>query len=329
MGFLEIVEHIISHTIADTLYLIPFLFATYVAMEWLEHKTGTRTQDAIRDAGVAGPVIGALLGVVPQCGFSAAAATLYAGRVVTLGTLFAVFLSTSDEMLPIFLAEKVPGTSILLIMGTKVFIGMLAGFLIDAAMRLMRRNDDGLRIHELCADANCGCEEDCETCREHPHLVYEHCEDCYFPDDHHHDHAHDHAHGWGAIMKSALIHTLQVLVFIFIITFILNALLETVGESALEGILGGDSFFSIIVAALVGLIPNCAASILIAQLYIEGILGSGAMLAGLLVSAGIGLLVLFRTNRNPGQNVGIVAGLYVIGVLCGVICSSLGISFLP
>lgn len=329
MEFLETVEHIVSHTIADTLYLIPFLFATYLAMEWLEHKTGTRTQDAIRDAGVAGPVIGAILGVVPQCGFSAAAATLYAGRVITLGTLFAVFLSTSDEMLPIFLAEKVPATSILMIMGTKVFVGMLMGFLIDAVMRLMRRHDDGLRIHELCADANCGCEEDCETCRENPQLVYEHCEDCFYPDDHEHDHEHDHAHGWGAIMKSALIHTLQVLIFIVIITLLLNTVLETVGESALEGILGGDSFFSIMVAALVGLIPNCAASILIAQLYIEGILGSGAMLAGLLVSAGIGLLVLFRTNRNPGQNIGIVAGLYVISVVCGVICSSLGISFLP
>ena len=329
MEFLEIVEHIVSHTIADTLYLIPFLFATYVAMEWLEHKTGTRTQDAIRNAGVAGPVIGAILGVVPQCGFSAAAATLYSGRVITLGTMFAVFLSTSDEMLPIFLAEKVPGTSILLIMGTKVFIGMLAGFLIDMVMRLLRRHDDEFRIHELCADANCGCEEDCETCRQNPHLVYEHCEDCYYPDEHEHDHSHDHAHGWGAIMKSAFIHTVQVLIFILIITFILNALLETVGESALEGILGGDSFFSIAVAGLVGLIPNCAASILIAQLYIEGILGSGAMLSGLLVSAGIGLLVLVRTNRNPRQNIAIIAGLYVIGVLCGVICSNLGISFLP
>lgn len=329
MGFLEIVEHVVSHSIADTLYLIPFLFATYVAMEWLEHKTGTRTQDAIRHAGAAGPVVGAILGVVPQCGFSAAAATLYAGRVVTLGTLFAVFLSTSDEMLPIFLAEKVPATTILTIMGSKVVIGMLAGFLVDAVMRIARRHDDELRIHELCADANCGCETDCETCRRNPELVYEHCDDCYFPDDHAHDHSHDHAHGWGAILKSALVHTFQVIVFIFVITLVLNAVLETVGEDALAGVLGGDSVFSVMVAALVGLVPNCAASIVIAQLYIEGVLGSGAMLAGLLVSAGIGLLVLVRTNRNWRQNAGIVATLYAIGVACGIVCSSLGISFLP
>lgn len=329
MGFLEIVEHVVAHSIADTLYLIPFLFATYVAMEWLEHKTGTRTQDAIRNAGSAGSVIGAVLGVVPQCGFSAAAATLYAGRVITLGTLFAVFLSTSDEMLPIFLAEKVPGTAILQIMGTKMLIGMLAGFVIDAVMRIARKHDDGLRIHELCADANCGCEQDCETCRRDPMLRYEHCEDCYYPNAHEHDHTHDHAHGWGAIMKSALVHTVQVIVFIFVITLLLNVVLETVGESALEGILGGDSFLSVAVAALVGLIPNCAASIVIAQLYIEGVLGSGAMLAGLLVSAGIGLLVLVRTNKNWRQNIGIIVLLYVIGVACGMVCSSLGISFLP
>lgn len=329
MGFLELVEHVVAHSIADTLYLIPFLFATYFAMEWLEHKTGARTQDAIRNAGSAGPIIGAVLGVVPQCGFSAAAATLYAGRVITLGTMFAVFLSTSDEMLPIFLAEKVPGTSILQIMGTKMLIGMLAGFVIDAVLRMAHRQDDVLRIHELCADANCGCEQDCETCRRDPALRYEHCDDCYYPHAHEHDHTHDHAHGWGAILKSALVHTVQVVVFIFVITLLLNIVLETVGESALEGVLGGDSFLSVAVAALVGLIPNCAASIVIAQLYIEGVLGSGAMLAGLLVSAGIGLLVLVRTNRNWRQNLGIIVVLYAIGVACGMVCSSLGISFLP
>lgn len=327
MEFLEIVEHVVSHSVADTIYLIPFLFATYVAMEWLEHRTGARTQEAVRNAGAAGPVLGAVLGVVPQCGFSASAATLYAGRVVTIGTLFAVFLSTSDEMLPIFLAEKVPATSILMIMGAKVLIGMLAGFIIDAAMRVSRRDDESLRIHELCAEARCGCEIDCETCRRNPELVYEHCDDCYYVDDHEHDHSHD--HGWGAVLKSALVHTLQVTLFIFAITFVLNIVLETAGEGVLAGVLGGDSFLSVAVAALVGLVPNCAASVVIAQLYLEGVLGSGAMLAGLLVSAGIGLLVLVRTNRNWRQNLAIIAVLYAIGVVCGAVCSSLGISFLP
>ncbi len=329
MELLEIVEHVLTHSIADTLYLIPFLFATYVGMEWLEHKTGSRTQNAIRKAGVFGPVIGAVLGAVPQCGFSASAATLYAGRVVTIGTLFAVFLSTSDEMLPIFLAEQVPLGTIVAIIGAKVLVGIVAGLIIDLGVRLIRHRHDDLRIHELCAEANCGCEEDCETCRQNPHRVYEHCEDDYGrrAADCEHDHTHDHAHGWGAIFKSALIHTLQITLFIFLITIVLNVFFETIGEDALAFILGGDSIFSIMTAGLVGLIPNCAASIIIAQLYVAGVLGPGAMMSGLLVSAGIGLLVLARTNRNAGQNVAIIVGLYAIGVAAGIACSMFGITF--
>lgn len=328
MEFIEIVEHVIEHTIADTLYLIPFLFATYVAMEWLEHMTGARTQDAIRRAGNFGPIIGALLGVVPQCGFSAAAATLYAGRVITLGTLFAVFLSTSDEMLPIFIAEQVPLPTILSILGTKMAIGIVAGFVVDLVMRLAHRREIvELKIHELCAEANCGCEEDCETCLQTPTRVYEHCEDSARVRGHEHDHSQDHKHGWGSIFKSALKHTLQILLFVMLITLVLNTVLETVGEDALVAVLGGDSVFSIMVSALVGLIPNCAASLVIAQLYIQGVLGSGAMLAGLLVSAGIGLLVLCRTNRHFGQNLGIIAVLWAIGVASGVVVGYMGLSF--
>lgn len=330
MNIVELAGHVLEHSIADTIYLIPFLFATYIAMEWLEHKTGTRTQESIRRAGAAGPVVGAVLGVVPQCGFSAAASTLYAGRVITLGTLFAVFLSTSDEMLPIFLAQKVPVSAILAILGVKVAVGMLAGFVIDAFARMGRRDESNLRIHELCASADCGCTRDCETCQHHPELVYEHGDDCSYgcTHDHHlHDHSHDRAHGWGHIFKSALVHTVKICAFIFVVTIVLNVILEVAGEEFLESTLGGDSFGSIAATALVGLIPNCAASLVIAQLYVEGVLGAGAMLSGLLVSAGIGLLILFRTNRNVLQNVGIVAGLYAISVACGMVCASFGVSF--
>lgn len=325
---LHIAEHVLEHSLADTLYLIPFLFVTYLAMEWIEHRTGKKTQVAIRKAGAAGPAIGAVLGVVPQCGFSAVAATLYAGRVITLGTLYAVFLSTSDEMLPIFLAENMPLSTILAILGTKVAIGMVAGFLTDALLRITHRQESKYKIHEICEQDDCGCHEDCETCEENPELAYEHMDDCCEGCDHeHHEHDHSHDGGWKSILLSALKHTLQIMVFIFIITVILNVLLETVGEEALENSLGGDSLASILLSALVGLIPNCAASIVIAQLYIEGILGAGSMLAGLLVSAGVGLLVLVRTNRHWKQNVVIIFGLYFIGVLCGCICAVLGVTF--
>lgn len=328
-GFLHITEHVLSHAIADTLYLVPFLYLTYLMMEWLEHKTGTKTQDAVRRAGAAGPAIGALLGVVPQCGFSAVSATLYAGRVITLGTLFAVFLSTSDEMLPIFLAEQVPLGQIASIMGAKVVVGMLMGFLVDAGMRLARRYHQAYRIHELCEHDQCGCGPECDTCEKDPELVYEHAEDCCAGCTHEH-HAHEHAHddhGWKGILLSALKHTVQVMVFIFLITVALDAVIEVVGEDALGDILTSNSVLSIFGSALIGLIPNCAASIVIADLYVEGILGAPAMFAGLLVSAGVGLLVLVRTNRHWRQNVAIIGGLYAMGVAWGLIALALGITF--
>ncbi len=289
---MHIAGHVLEHSVADTLYIIPFLFVTYLAMEWLEHKTGGRAQAAIQRAGAAGPVVGAVVGAVPQCGFSAAAATPWAGRVITLGTLFAVFLSTSDEMLPIFLAEQVPFDVILKIIGAKIVIGMVMGFIVDAALRIARRIDAPLHIHELC--------------------------------EHDHCHCHD---GEGGILKSAVKHTLQVTVFIFVITIVLNAVLEVVGEDVLAEFLAANPALSVFGSALVGLVPNCAASVVIAQLYVEGVLGSGAMLAGLLVSAGVGLLVLVRTNRRPRENVAIIVGLYATGVVWGLVANALGIVF--
>ena len=313
----HIIGHVLEHSIEDTLYLIPFLFVTYLAMEWLEHKAGDKAEEAVRRAGAAGPVVGALVGIVPQCGFSAAAATLWAGRVITLGTLFAVFLSTSDEMLPIFLAEQVAPMTILKIMGVKLMIGMVMGFVVDAAIRLARRDREKLRIHELCERDRCHCNGDCETCEQQPELAY----------DFERDEEHEHHHEGGSILRSALKHTVQVTVFIFIITLVLDGALELVGEDALAAFLGSNPVLSVLGSALVGLIPNCAASVVIAQLYVEGALGAGAMMAGLLVSAGVGLLVLFRTNRGLRQNLIVLAGLWATGVFWGLIISAFGIAF--
>ena len=313
----HLIGHVLEHSVEDTLYLIPFLFVTYLAMEWLEHKAGDKAEEAVRRAGAAGPVVGALVGIVPQCGFSAAAATLWAGRVITLGTLFAVFLSTSDEMLPIFLAEQVAPATILKIMGVKLMIGMVMGFVVDAAVRLARRDRERLRIHELCERDRCHCNGDCDACEQQPELAY----------DYEHDEEHEHHHEGGSILRSALTHTVQVTVFIFVITLVLDGARELVGEDALGAFLGSNPVLSVLGSALVGLIPNCAASVVIAQLYVEGALGAGAMMAGLLVSAGVGLLVLFRTNRGLRQNLIVLAGLWATGVFWGLIISAFGIAF--
>lgn len=347
----------------DTLSLVPFLLVTYLALETLEHVAGDRVNGAIKRAGAAGPVVGSLLGMVPQCGFSAMAATLYAGRVVTLGTLVAVFLSTSDEMLPLLLAEQVPVQTMAMLLASKALIALVTGFIVDAAIRGLRRNarahaairrtvlgtaanpahvncahDDHTggdiidevaeagvsadHIHELCERDHCGCDEDED---EHGH---DHSHDHGHADEHerHHDHSHSHE---GApivsIIRSAISHTVQVSVFIFLVTLILVAVLETFGESAIEQFLRGNEMLAVLGSALVGLIPNCSASVVITQLYLEGVLQLAPMLAGTLISAGVGYLVLFRTNRSARENAMFLIMMYVIGAGWGLILSAFGL----
>lgn len=347
----------------DTLSLVPFLLVTYLALETLEHVAGDSVNGAIKRAGAAGPVVGSLLGMVPQCGFSAMAATLYAGRVVTLGTLVAVFLSTSDEMLPLLLAEQVPVQTMAMLLASKALIALVTGFIVDAAIRGLRRNarahaairrtvlgtaanpahvncahDDHTggdiidevaeagvsadHIHELCERDHCGCDEDED---EHGH---DHSHDHGHADEHerHHDHSHSYE---GApivsIIRSAISHTVQVSVFIFLVTLILVAVLETFGESAIEQFLRGNETLAVLGSALVGLIPNCSASVVITQLYLEGALQLAPMLAGTLISASVGYLVLFRTNRSARENVVFLVMMYVIGAGWGLILSAVGL----
>lgn len=353
----------------DTLSLVPFLLVTYLALETLEHVAGDRVNGAIKRAGAAGPVVGSLLGIVPQCGFSAMAATLYAGRVVTLGTLVAVFLSTSDEMLPLLLAEQVPVQTMAMLLASKALIALVTGFIVDAAIRGLRSNarahaairrtvlgtaanpvhvncahDDHTggdiidevaeagvsadHIHELCERDHCGCDDDeDEHERDHGHS---HDHGHTGEHEHHHGHGHDHGHSHeGApvlsIIRSAISHTVQVSVFIFLVTLVLVAVLETFGESAIEQFLRGNETLAVLGSALVGLIPNCSASVVITQLYLEGALQLAPMLAGTLISAGVGYLVLFRTNRSARENVMFLAMMYVIGAGWGLVLSAFGL----
>lgn len=292
---MDLILDVSFDALKDTGYLIPFLYITYVAMEWLEIKTSDSATNRVMNAGKLGPAIGAFLGLLPQCGFSAAAATLYAGRVITRGTLIAVFLATSDEMLPIFIAKAVPVEQILTLLATKFAIGMVAGFIIDAVLHFRHTNSTAFKIHELCEQEECSCDECC--CGSDT--------------------------GFRSILFYALIHTIQVTIFVFIINLILGFLIQFAGEDSIGNFLKTNDSFSIVLSAIVGLIPNCAASIAIADLWTEGLLSTGAMLSGLLVSAGIGLIVLFRTNQEPKRNLSIVATLLVIGIACGFVATLL------
>lgn len=284
---------VIADTLVDALKLLPFLFLTYLAMEYIEHKAGDKAEELVKKAGGFGPLIGSILGIVPQCGFSTAASNLYAGRIITLGTLVSIFLSTSDEMLPVFISNQVAIGTILKILSIKVVIGMAAGFAIDLILQKKHKEDgetEHLKIDEMCDHQHCHCEQ-------------------------------------GNIWKSAISHTLQILFFIVAVSFILNLLISYIGEDSLSALLSNRPVLGPVIAGLVGLIPNCAASVVLTQLYLEGMINGGAMMAGLLVGAGVGLLVLFRVNENVKENVRIALLLYVIGVVSGILIETAGLTF--
>lgn len=318
---MDVIIDALIDSLKDTLELVPFLFLTYLAMEALEHGMAGRTEDIIRKADKSGPIVGALLGALPQCGFSAMAGTLYAGGVVTVGTLVAVILSTSDEMIPVFIAHQEPVSRLLSIVGVKVVVGMAVGLVLDAVLRLTHRSGDGhAHIHELCDRAHCHCNDELgESDAAH---------DAAASSDgvagHHHPHAHNAA--WG-IVRSAAIHTVEVTFFIFLVTLAFGLVFSLVGQNAIGEFLGVHPVRATFLAALIGLIPNCGASVVIAELYLDGSLAAGPMLAGLLVSGGMGLLVLFRTNPNMRKNVTVTLFVYAVGVAVGLLANALGIVF--
>lgn len=281
---------IILDSVIDSVKLLPFLFLTYLFMEWLEHKTGSAARNRIRTAGKLGPVWGGLLGMIPQCGFSAAASSLFAGRVITVGTLIAVYLSTSDEMFPIMISNAVPAATIIKILACKAAIGILSGLIVEYVYtHILKKQEKDMDIHEICEEEHCNCE-----------------------------------HG---LISSALSHTLHVFVYIFLISLALNIIIGLVGEETLAGLFTGAPVVGELIAAIVGLIPNCASSVVITQLYLDHIIGAGAMMAGLLVNAGVGLLILFRLNHDRVQNLKIIGTLYGLGVFWGIVIELSGIVF--
>lgn len=275
--------HALLHALEHTWPILPFLYLTYLGMEFLERRAGEKTEQAIARAGRAGPVAGALLGALPQCGFSAAGATLYAGRIVSVGTLLAIFLSTSDEMLPLLISTGTSAGKILTILGVKVAVAVLAGLAIDAVSRLIHK-DHGHEHHigEMCQSGRC------------------HCDD-------------------RSLWLAALIHTLQIAASVFFISVALNFALELAGDQALTEFLSASPLLGCLLSAVVGLIPNCASSVAITQLYLSGVLSAGAMLSGLLVGAGVGVLVLLRVNRPVKDSLRVMGLLFAIGLAVGLL----------
>lgn len=274
---------LIGDSLLDTLKLLPFLFLTYILMEYLEHRAGGSAEKFLKRSGQFGSLIGSALGILPQCGFSSAAAGLYSARVISVGTLIAVFLSTSDEMVPIFIVNG-NITLILKVLAVKFVIALVAGLAIDLILKAIYKKKGIIpepNIEELCERDNCHCKHD--------------------------------------ILKSALVHTGKVTLFIFIFSFVLNFLVYFVGESNIALLILNKPVIANILAAIVGLIPNCASSVVISELFLDGTLSAGALISGLLVNSGVALAVLFRTNRPRKNTLAIVGILLAISIVAGIV----------
>lgn len=276
---------IILDTLIDTLKLIPFLFITFLIIEVIEHKLNNK--NIISKSKKYGPLIGSLLGAIPQCGFSVMATNLYITRIITLGTLISIYLSTSDEMLPILISENINITTIIVIILIKVIFAIIYGIIIDLILSKKQRKQEK-ENYSICDEEHCHCEK--------------------------------------GIFIPALKHTLNITIFIMIITFIINIIFSFVGEDILSKILLKNSIFSPFITSLIGLIPNCASSVMLTELYINNAINVSSLISGLLTGSGAALLILFKSNKNIKENIKILFILYILGVLSGIILEIFGIT---
>lgn len=273
---------VLIDALLDTLKILPFLFGAYLLIEFLEHKASQKMKRKLMHLGPFGPIGGALLGVVPQCGFSVTAANFYSGKIITMGTMVAVFLSTSDEAIPILISHPESFQYLWKMIVIKVIVAIIAGIGVDLILRFVcRKNDDTPHFEEIC----------------------DHC-DCK-----HH-----------SVLVSSIRHTIETILFIFAVNLVLGAAIYWVGEETIGAVLLHDTIFQPFLAALIGFIPNCASSVVLTELFTEGALSFGSTVAGLCAGAGIGLAVLFRTNKHHmRQNFLVLGILYGVSVAAGLL----------
>ena len=272
--------HLLIHTLKDTIGLLPFLLIAFLIIELIEHKLTNKTKKIIEKSGKLGPLLGSSLGMIPQCGFSVLATNLYITRIISLGTLISIYLSTSDEMLPILLSRNAGVSIILNLLFTKFIIGMISGFIIDFILR--NKEDKHMEDYTICDDEHCHCDEE-------------------------------------NIFISSLKHTLKTFIFIFIITFILNFIMHEFGNEFIEKIFMKNNVFAPFISSLIGLIPNCGASVILTELYLSNVISYSSVIAGLLTGSGVAILVLFRNNKNIKENLIVLTLVYFIGAFSGVI----------
>ena len=270
---------VIQDGVLDTLKILPYLLITFIVLELIEHKLSHKNKEVLSKNKKYGPFVGSILGALPQCGFGAMASELFSSRVITIGTLVAVYLSTSDEMLPIMISEQVDILLVLKIIGFKVLIGIIVGLIVDL---LLKRKEEHEHIHDLCEEDHCACEKD-------------------------------------GVIISSIKHTLKIGLFILIANLLINILIFKVGEESISKVLLNKNIFTYFLASLIGLIPNCASSVIMTELYLSKLITIVTLLSGLLTGSGVGILLLFRTNKNLKENFLILSIIYFTGIIIGMI----------
>ena len=263
----------------DTLKLIPYLLVTFILIEFIEHKLSKKNQEILTKGNKSKVVVGGLLGALPQCGFSAVAANLFSSKVITIGTVVAVFLSTSDEMLPIMIGEHTKIKELLTIVVFKVIVGIIVGLIVDLIFNKKSKNKS---INDICESEHCGCNHK-------------------------------------GVFVGALIHTLKTTLFILIANVLINIVIFYVKEETLSNLLLSKNIFTYFIASLIGLLPNCASSVIITEVYLKGLITIGVLISGLLTGSGLGILLLFKNNKNLKENLTILGIIYFVGVLLGFI----------
>jgi len=274
-------------SLIDNVKILPVLFLTFLLMEYIEDRMQDSTRQRMKEAGKYGPFVGSILGAIPQCGFSAAASNLYAGRVITMGTLMAIYLSTSDEMLPIMISAAASPVVIIKILAVKIIYGMIAGFTIDLVVtKVLKKPEQDMDIHHFCEHENCEC-------------------------------------GREGILPPAIKHTVKIFLFLFVISFVIGLAIEYLGLDTISQSVLNGTFAGPLISGIIGLIPNCASSVFITALFLEGGISFGTLMSGLFVGAGVGILVLARVNENKKENALIIGILYLIGVFGGILLNIL------
>lgn len=289
----------------DSLKTVPLLLIIYIGIEILEYRFGDKIREKVQNAGKAGPVFGAIAGVLPQCGFSVVATALFTQRLLTIGTLLAVYLSTSDEAIPIILSQPDKVHLLLPLIGIKIIIALLVGYGVDL---FFKKEEQKVKAHiELVESGH-------DSKNHHHETILNETACC--------------GHSTSCISKKfdikeifwhPVVHTFNVFIFIFLVTLFINFIVFYIGEASIAEFFTKNIFWQPFLASIIGLIPNCAASVAITELFIKNIIGLGPAVAGLLASGGLGLLVLYREEKNKKTFFKVLILLYSFSALSGLI----------